>query len=134
MKMTRLTLLLLAITAILMLTACRTAPVLNVDNAPIPYTADKALGMEKIQGAIIKAGTGLGWVMRPIKPGLIEASLNQRSHQAVVTITYTENDYNIDYKSSYNLKYNGTKIHRNYNNWIIYLNKAINNQLAMATY
>jgi len=134
MKKNNLLLILALLTIVLMLPACRTAPVYNVHNAGIPTTQNAPMTMEKVTAAIIKAGGGLGWNMRPIKPGLIEATLNIRAHQAIVNITYDEANYNIDYKSSNNLKYNGTKIHSNYNGWIQNLSRAINNQLATAQY
>lgn len=133
MKKLNLVLLLTMLTAILMLTACRTAPVLNIDNAAIPE-GPTPLTMTEIEGAIVKAGTGLGWSMSLIKPGHIVGTLNVRSHQAVVDVTYNEKDFNIDYKSSNNLKYNGKKIHHKYNNWVLNLEDAINNQIATAQY
>jgi hypothetical protein len=134
MKKLNLLLLFSAISVILMLTACRTAPIYNVHNAAIPNSGKSALTMQDIEGAIVRAGSGLGWNMRPIEPGLISATLNLRSHQAVVDITYDLNDYNINYKSSINLKYNGTKIHSNYNGWIHNLSNAIDAQIASAQY
>ncbi|MBI9080488.1 MAG: hypothetical protein JEY79_12205 [Pseudodesulfovibrio sp.] len=132
--MTRLTMLLLALTSILMLAACRTAPVYNVNDAAVPSPQNNPLTMPQIEEAIVKAGAGLGWNMRAIKPGLVEATLNIRAHQAVVNITYNQKDYNIVYKSSSNLKYNGTKIHSNYNGWVKNLSQAINNNLATKQY
>lgn len=125
--------LLAALSVILMLTACRTAPVYNVHDAVVP-NAETQLSMDEIAKAIITAGNGLGWQMQVAEPGLIVATLNIRSHQAVVNITYSPKDYNIDYKSSYNLKYDGTKIHSNYNGWVQNLSKAISNNLAAAQY
>ncbi len=134
MKTTRLTLLLLAITAILMLAACKTVPVYNVNDAGVPSPQNDPLTMKQIEKAIVTGGAGLGWSMRTIKPGLIEATLNIRSHQAVVDITYDQKDYSIIYKSSINLKYDGTKIHKYYNGWIQNLSNAINNNLTTAQY
>lgn len=134
MKKMKLVLLFSTLAVVLMLTACRTAPVYNVHNAAIPNIEKAPLTMIDIEGAIVKAGAGLGWNMRPVKPGLIVATLNIRAHQAVADITYDLNDYNIDYSSSINLKYSGTKIHSNYNRWIQNLSKAINAQIATAQY
>lgn len=120
--------------AILLLTACRTAPVLNIHNAAFPEYDKASLSMKQIEGAIVIAGTGLGWIMTPVADGHIVGTLNLRSHQAVVDVTFNQDDYNIDYKSSANLKYNGTKIHKNYNGWIQNLSTAINNQITTAQY
>ena len=134
MKKLNLVILFSVLSVVLMLTACRTAPVYNVHNAAIPNTEKAPMTMQDIEAAIVRAGAGLGWNMRPVKPGLITATLNLRSHQAVVDITYDLEDYSIDYKSSINLKYNGTKIHSNYNGWIQNLNNAINAQLSTEMY
>ncbi len=134
MKKLKLVLLFAALGTILMLTACRTAPVYNIHNAAIPNMEKTPLTMNDIEGAIVRAGSGLGWNMRTIKPGFIEATLNIRAHQAVVDITYDQSDYNINYKSSMNLKYNGTKIHSNYNGWVQNLSSAINAQISSAQY
>ncbi|WFS63851.1 hypothetical protein LF599_06735 [Pseudodesulfovibrio thermohalotolerans] len=131
MKRTRLILIFCALAAVLLLVSCRTAPIYNINDAAIPQAAQGPMTMQQVQNAIVKAGTGLGWNMRVIKPGLIEATLNIRAHQAVVDITYDQQDYSINYKSSINLKYNGTKIHSNYNGWIQNLSQAINNNLAV---
>lgn len=132
MKKLNLILLLAVMSSVLMLTACRTAPVLNVHDAGIPQA--KPMTMDEVTASIILAGSGLGWNMTAVKPGLIQGTLNIRAHQAVVDITYSTTEYNIDYKSSNNLKYDGTKIHSNYNGWVQNLNRAINNQLASAQY
>lgn len=134
MRKRNLLLLFATLATLLLLTACRTSPIYNVHNAAIPSAQKAPLSMAEIEGAIVRAGAGLGWNMRPMTPGHIVGTLNIRSHQAVVDITYDEQDYNINYKSSYNLKYNGTKIHSQYNNWIRYLSQAIDAQIATAQY
>jgi hypothetical protein len=45
-------------------------------------------------------------------------------------VTYDTKTYNIQYKDSSNLDYNGTSIHKNYNGWVENLDKAIRSQLA----
>jgi len=49
---------------------------------------------------------------------------------AQVDIKYSTIAYSITYKDSSNLKYDGTKIHSNYNGWIQNLDKAIKIQLS----
>jgi len=134
MRKRNLTLLLATFAALLLLTACRTAPIYNVHDAAIPSSQKAPITMNEIEGAIVRAGAGLGWTMSVVAEGHIVATLNIRSHQAVVDINYDERDYSINYKSSYNLKYNGTKIHSQYNNWIRNLTQAINAQVATTQY
>jgi len=68
----------------------------------------------------------LGWIVERKRPGRMVASLKLRSHWAVVDITYDASQYSIHYKESEQLEYNGEKIHRNYNNWILNLQRKIN--------
>lgn len=134
MKKMNLVLLFATLSAILLLAACRTAPVYNIHDAAIPSYGDKQLTMKQIEGAIVRAGTDRGWDMNTVKPGLIVATLNIRAHQAVVNITYDQHEYSIDYKSSRNLKYNGEDIHSNYNRWVKYLRQSINSQVTSVQY
>lgn len=48
---------------------------------------------------------------------------------AEVDITYSKDKYNIRYKNSNNLNYDGTKIHSNYNGWIQNFDNAIKREL-----
>lgn len=107
---------------------CRTAPVQNVTDAPVVVSGSTS--QEAVKQAIIRAGSGLGWIMRPQEPGHIVGTLNIRTHMAKVDVIYDESEYDIVYKDSNNLKYDGDSIHSNYNGWIQNLSTAINNQLA----
>jgi hypothetical protein len=110
------------------LAGCRSAPILEVVAAPVVTT--KPVTMEAVQNAIVVAGNGLGWKMEPRNPGTITGILDLRTHRAVVEVTYDTKTYNIKYKDSSNLDYNGTSIHKNYNGWVENLDKAIRVQLA----
>lgn len=109
---------------------CRTAPIQNIEMAPIVSTSQQARSMETVKNAIIKAGYSLGWQMGDIAPGHLVGTLNVRSHQAIVDITYTPGNYSINYKDSTNLKHKGNIIHSNYNAWIKNLSGAINRELG----
>jgi hypothetical protein len=113
----------------LSLAGCRTSPILNVKDAPINVPAGQTASVATVEQAIIRAGNGLGWVMKPEKPGLIVGTLNLRTHTAVVDIPYTTTSYSILYKSSVNLKQEGNTIHSNYNGWVQNLDQAIKRQL-----
>ena len=115
--------------AVVFIAGCRSAPVYNVDNSPIPASINAT--EKSVQGAIIKAGFGLGWNMNEEKPGLIIGTLNMRRHVAVVEINYSAKSYSITYKDSVELNYDGTNIHSNYNVWVKDLDKKIKLQLSM---
>ncbi|MEW5773282.1 MAG: hypothetical protein AB1916_07115 [Thermodesulfobacteriota bacterium] len=115
-------------------TACRTAPVHNVVDAPVPSIADqtKSLTLEEISLAMLKACEKLGWKMQTQAPGLAQAQLDIRNHQAVVDITYTATSYNITYVGSKNLKEGDGEIKSNYNRWVRNLDQAIGKELSAA--
>ncbi len=113
----------------LTLAGCRTAPIKDVDNAPVPPGATE----EQVQKAILEAGSSLGWSMKAKYPGLIVGFLGLRNHMAEVEIPYTRRSYSIRYKSSSNLKYDPANktIHSNYNSWIENLDTAIRARVAV---
>ena len=113
------------------LTACNTiAPIQNVENVPVSSSSNKPLSPPEVRAAIVRAGAGLGWIMKDAGPGTINGTLILRTHTAEVQIPYSAASYSIVYKSSINLQESGGKIHRNYNGWVQNLNRGINAQLA----
>lgn len=117
----------LALSTLLIL-GCRTNPVRNIDSHPTNVSTSATL--DQIRDGIVRAGSSLGWAMKPDAPGHILATLMLRKHVAVVDINYDLAKYSITYKSSTELKYDGTKIHSNYNGWIENLDNAIKTQLS----
>ena len=118
----------LAATALLV--ACQTAPIQNVDKAAVSASASKPLTADQVRGAIVRAGSSLGWVMKEDGPGKLTGTLMLRTHTAVVDIPYSASNYSILYKSSVDLKEANGQIHKNYNGWITNLTRGINAQLA----
>lgn len=114
-----------------LLIACAPTPVRNVENAPVNVSSTN-YDLSDVAKAIKTAGTGLGWQMKEQTPGHIVGSIYLRSHVAVVDITYTLDEFSINYKDSTNLKYNAASntIHKNYNGWIQNLTDAINKHLV----
>ncbi len=110
-----------------LIAGCRTAPILNVVDAPV--VANKPASMADVQEAIRRAGAALGWQMESVKPGLMQGTLALRTHKAVVDIPYSTKAFSIRYKDSVNLDYTGENIHSNYNGWIQNLEKGIRAQL-----
>lgn len=115
-------------TAFLLLVSCaRVQPVLNIQNQQVYHltTNDVKRGIEL--GAADKR-----WQTKEVKPGLIFAWINVRSHYAAVNINYSANSYSITYVASRNLMAQNGKIHRNYNKWIKLLDKSIHRRLTDA--
>ena len=98
-------------------------PIQNVNDAAI--VSAKPLSLAQVKLAIMSAGVTLGWNMAEESPGMIKATLNLRTHTAVVKIPYDANKYSIIYMSSVNLDEKDGKIHKNYNSWVQNLSKKI---------
>lgn len=105
------------------------AAVYNVHDASVMVGSEHDLG--DIKKAIVHAGAALGWSMKPVEPGKIIGTLHLRTHMAQVDIPYSKSSYSILYKDSDNLKFDGEKIHSNYNGWIQNLDRGIQNQLNL---
>lgn len=118
----------MALFAALMLSACKTAPIQNVDQAAVPSTAQEK-SLEDIAKAIQRAGISLGWRMDPKNSGHIVATLDERDYMAKVDINYSRQGYSIAYKDSRNLDHSGNKIHKHYNRWIQNLDQTIQEEL-----
>jgi hypothetical protein len=122
----RRTVLILAAGSVLALSGCRSAPIMNVSDAPI--TANRS--MQQVEQAIVDAGRSLGWQMSPQGPGRVQGNLVLRTHRATVDVLYSAKSYSIVYKDSDNLHYDGKSIHKNYNGWIENLDRAIRVRLS----
>jgi len=115
--------------------AGRDAPILDVTDTPVSWLPGVDRDEDKVARAIITACARLGWVCSIAAPGEIKGRLNLRSHQADVRIPYSTETYSILYVSSENLRYDAAErtIHRNYNNWVLNLQRQINAELAATT-
>lgn len=120
---------LLAVFAIF-LSSCgvRLEPVYNADNIPVP----SGLQASTVEKTIKIAAANRGWIVADQGKGILRATLHQRTHEAVIDIHYSETSYSIDYVSSVDLLYDGSKIHRNYNKWVRILENDINKELNLA--
>lgn len=114
----------LPLAVLLVLTACRTAPVYNIESEGLGAPSNASLS--QVTRAIKQAGAGLGWAFTPKSTGHLVARLSVRSkHRAEVDIKYNTKTFSITYRSSHNLKYDGANIHNNYNGWVQRLRNAI---------
>ena len=127
--MTRIATNTLLILGFLLLAACRTAPVYNVESAA--FGAPDGLTMKQAEAAIIRGGAARGWQMRTVSPGRLVGTLKIRAHTAIVDIAYDTKTFSITYKDSQNLKYDGTNIHSNYNGWVTNLANSIQAQVPL---
>jgi hypothetical protein len=118
-------------TAAMLMVGCRTAPILNVKDAPVNVAVGQSASLATVEQAIIRAGIGLGWAMKVEKPGLIIGTLNLRDHTAVVEIPYSTTSYSILYRNSVNLDQQGDAIHKNYNGWVQNLDQGIRRQFLV---
>jgi hypothetical protein len=66
-----------------------------------------------------------GWTVQSMRPGLLRASNQWRSHQMTVDIAFDIRSFTIRYVDSVNLDYTGTQIHQNYNERVRALERAI---------
>ncbi|MEH6545381.1 MAG: hypothetical protein V7701_03065 [Sneathiella sp.] len=116
------------------LTGCfgRLQPVYNVNDMAVPVALQDA-STSKIDSIIKVAVTGRGWRVEDVSPGVIKATLRQRTHEAIVNIKYSNKAYSIDYVSSQDLLYDGSQIHRNYNRWVKTLEQDINKEMYRAS-
>jgi hypothetical protein len=126
----RISLLIIAALFVCGVMGCRTAPIYNVNNQAIYTSKDSQMALDDVARGIIKAGDILGWDMQLVRPGLIVATLNIRTHQAVVEIPFGEREFSIIYKSSINLREKNGKIHKNYNVWVRELSDRIKTEVA----
>ncbi len=116
---------------VIFLAACVAQPIYNVDDAMIIASTNKSLSKAEVKNAIMKAGTTRGWVIKEEKPGYLVGTLFIRKHMAKIDIKYNEKSYSIHYRDSENLNYDGSIIHKNYNNWIKNLQQDIEIQLNL---
>ncbi len=118
----------LVASAALVLIGCTSRPIVNVQAAPTEF-GGKPPTMVEVERAILRAGVQMDWRMQVVRPGLIVGTRTWSTHVAVVEVTYTIKAYDITYKDSTNLGYDGTNIHRNYNYYVQELDKGIRGQL-----
>lgn len=126
---------LLIAAALLLVAGCSSQPMYSVDdNSTSINNTEFQPTAQQVEKAIMLGATRYGWQPRLVEPGMIEASIMLRDHEAVVEIPYSAQSYSIHYKSSENLNYKDGEIHRNYNRWVMNLSSAIQQQLSAEAY
>ncbi len=117
---------------VLLMGAC-SSPLFEIRDNPIEAGTTMPVTMDQVSTAIMDAGKGLGWKMTLIKKGEISGLYQTAKQNATVAIPYTTKQYSILYKNSSNFKYDGTKIHKRYNDLVTGLDAAIRRELSKAT-
>ena len=117
--------------AALLLAACATEPLRNVERTELNFPDGVAPTMADVEKAIYRGAADRGWTVRKTGPGELEAELRLRTHVAIVRIDHDARSFSITYKDSQNLEYDGTTINRNYNRWLRNLKFSI---IGKATY
>lgn len=113
----------------------RPVPVLDLEHVAVPWPSGTPGTIEQVQGAIMAGLVTKGWTGKPVSPGVIRGTLLIRKHRAEVDIAFSTSEYSIKYADSDMLNYHadGHLIHRNYNNWILNLRRAIDTQFVTNT-
>lgn len=120
-----------ALAASLTLAGCaRTAPIHNIQDSQVAPNSGKTLAASQVRGAIITAGTSLGWKIADAGPGRLEGTLQLRTHTAVVEIPYDSKSFSITFKSAEHLNAANGTIHSNYNGWVENLDRAIRTEIS----
>ena len=110
--------------------SCSTSrPIYNVASTPITVPSGQPSAAQ-VRAAIVEAATNRGWIVKDDVPGRIQLELLVRNHMATVNVDYSQSSYSITYQDSENLNYDGSEIHRNYNRWIMNLQREINQKLS----
>ena len=111
--------------AAFLLAACVTVPLINLETngLSIPASVDPTMG--QVEKAIYRGAVDQGWSVRQLASGRLEAELYVKRYKVVVRITHDTKTFSIKYKDSLNLKYDGTRIRRAYNMWVLELRRSI---------
>jgi hypothetical protein len=122
----------LVLFSVFLLAACKSTAIYNVEQAQVPA----GLSFKQVEKTIIKALIQKGWKVQANANGVILADIIVRTHTAKIEIMFDASNYSIRYIDSTNLKYNAKKntIHKNYNNWIIYIDRLIQSGLIDESY
>ena len=121
----------LVATAALFFAGCRGGqPIQNVEKAPVVTASGNSATLAQVSTAIVRAGTRLGWQMKPSGKGRVSGTLVVREHTANIDVDHDTKTYTIRYKDSVNLNAKDGTIHPNYNSWIQNLDRNIRAELA----
>ena len=103
--------------------AARNVPIQSFGNANL--SAYGKFSPAQVGDAIIQGGASIGWQMHKVSPGLISATVIERSHKVTVDIRYSAHEYSINYRDSVNMRAEDGTIHSSYVRWVQRLQRNI---------
>ncbi len=110
--------------------SARTQPVYDIIDKSIPLGSGRELSMDEVGEILGDAARTKGWSVAKVSDGYLRAEIHVRKHFAAIDIRYTPITYSMTYRDSLVLKYDGTKIHRNYNKWIKLIERTADQRFA----
>jgi len=114
---------------VLLLGGCgATAPVMNIDSAPIK-TSSSTSNLSDIRGALSAALGNKGWKIKDAGQHSMTATRQKDGKIATVRAAFSQQSYSITYIDSSNLGYDGSNINAEYNDWLADLDLEIKHQL-----
>ncbi|MGY4491997.1 hypothetical protein [Pseudomonas sp. TE3610] len=115
--------LLLVVLMLSSVTACTSRKIITPDRT---VSATISTSKAQIKQAILSTLDARKWTVESIGNDVIRAQVVVRNkYTAKVDITYDANHYRIAYRDSQDLDYKNGKINRNYNRWVILLDRSI---------
>lgn len=85
----------------------------------------------RLKQIIISACSRYGWKVDSSTDSSVTATLNHNAKESVtIEIPFSPQKVEFIYRSSQNMRYDGTKIHRSYNRWLKNLEVDIRNGIA----
>lgn len=101
-------------------------PILTIDHAPVIVPRDRTPTRDMVHDAVVRAMTGRGWSINKDDADGVTGTVVSGNNSATMHVQYDERAYSIHYvDSSPSLKFDGSRIHRKYNDWIEKLSRAI---------
>ena len=121
----------LVFTVPFLLVSCSTTSMVKVDTL-VPVNRS----MEDVRYALQLSANQYDWRIESDTPGSMVLKLDTRSHMVKVKIKYSAKKYKITYMDSNNMNYDPKTqtIRRNYNKWILNLDKYTYQQLSSPSF
>lgn len=114
------------------LVGCANQPIYDVQNHPIPATAQK-MPLERIETVIIQAGQSRNWKFQRAGTGHLVGVQTDPKFSATVDVYFDQNSYRIIKKSTTGMKEKDGTVHPHYNFWVRNLEHDIETYLVNAS-
>jgi len=118
-------------------TQARDAPMVTFENIAIAPADGRALTLDKVKAAIVRAASSREWAASVKDARTVRATYTRRGHSAIVDVAYSQSSYSIRYVDSTGLSYSDKDgkavIHPTYNKVVTALRQHIDSQLRAAS-